>query len=143
MTAKKRTGARPRYTTKPPATEREMSARISAYIAALSPAVRREVKKLRTAVRAAAPDAVEHFSYGIPGLRLDDKALVYYAGWKAHVSLYPIGESIVKANAKALVGCGFSKGTVRFSLDAPPSAPLVAKLVRARIAQVRAGKPVG
>lgn len=123
--------------------EREHAAQIAAYIAALAPAVRREVKKLRTAVRAAAPDAVEHFSYGIPGLRLDGKALVYYAGWKAHISLYPIGESIVKANAKALAGCTFSKGTVRFPLDAPPSAALVAKLVRARIAQVRAGKAVG
>lgn len=118
-------------------------AAISAYIAALPPKVRREVKKLRTAVRAAAPTAVEHFSYRIPGLRLDGKALVYYAGWTAHVSIYPIGESIVKANAKALAGCGFAKGTVRFPLATPPSAALVRKLVKARIAQVRAGKAVG
>lgn len=118
-------------------------AAISAYIAALPPLVRREVRKLSIAVRAAAPTAVEHFSYRIPGLRLDGRALVYYAGWKAHVSMYPIGESIVKANAKALDGCGFSKGTVRFPLAAPPSAALVAKLVKARVSQVRAGKAVG
>ena len=120
-----------------------MAARIRAYIAALPSPVAKEVRTLRAAVRAAAPTAVEHFSYGIPGLRLDGKALVFYAGWKAHVSLYPIGESIVRANAKALEGCGFSKGTVRFPLTAPPSTALVQKLVRARIAQLRAGAKVG
>lgn len=120
-----------------------MSVRIRAYIAALPSPVAKEVRKLRAAVRAAAPAAVEHFSYGIPGLRLEGKALVFYAGWKAHVSLYPIGASIVKANASALAGCGFSKGTVRFPLTAPPSAALVERLVRARIAQLRAGAKVG
>ncbi len=124
-------------------TGRVHTARIAAYIAALPPAVRAEVKKLRAAARKAAPGAVEHFSYGIPGLRLDGKALAFYAGWKAHVSIYPIGESIVKAHASSLRGCTFSKGTVRFPLAAPPSAALVAKLVKARIAQVRASQPVG
>lgn len=128
---------------RPATTGRESAARIRAYIAALPPAVRREVKRIRAAVRAAAPTAVEHFSYGIPGLRLDGKPLVFYAGWKAHVSLYPIGASIVKANAKALAGCGTSKGTVRFALDAPPSAALLRRLVQARVRQVRAGRPVG
>jgi uncharacterized protein YdhG (YjbR/CyaY superfamily) len=128
---------------RPARTPETPAARITAYIAALPPAVRQHVRKLRTAVRAAAPAAVEHFSYGIPGLRLDGKALVFYAGWKAHVSLYPIGASIVKAHAKALAGCSFSKGTVRFPLASPPSATLVRTLVKARIAQLRAGARVG
>jgi uncharacterized protein YdhG (YjbR/CyaY superfamily) len=134
-----------RKATKAPsaAEARATASRISAYIAALPVPVAKEVRKMRIAVRAAAPAAVEHFSYGIPGLRLDGMALVFYAGWKAHVSLYPIGESIVKAHAKALAGCSFSKGTVRFPLTAPPSAVLVRKLVKARIAQVRAGARVG
>lgn len=127
----------------PAAAAKATRASIAAYIAALPPAVRREVRKLRIAVRAAAPGAVEHFSYGIPGLRLDGKALVYYAGWKAHVSLYPIGASIVARHERALAGCGLSKGTVRFPLESPPSAALVRKLVKARIAQLRAGAPVG
>lgn len=116
---------------------------IAAYLATLPPKVRAEVRRIRAAARAAAPEAVEHFSYRIPGLRLDGKPLLYYAGWKEHVSIYPITEGIVRANRALLAGCSFSKGTVRFPLTSPPSATVVATLVRARIRHVRGGGAEG
>jgi uncharacterized protein YdhG (YjbR/CyaY superfamily) len=119
------------------------AAQITAYLATLAPEVRAQVKRIRAAARAAAPEAVEHFSYRIPGLRLDGKALLYYAGWKAHVSIYPIFESIVKEHRALLKGCTASKGTVRFPLESPPSAAAVRALVRARIRYVREGGPEG
>lgn len=109
----------------------------AAYHASFPPAVRRVLRELRAAIIAAAPDAEPHFSYRMPGFRLDGKALVWYAAWRTHVSLYPIGPAIVATHARALRGCTTSKGTVRFPLDAPPSAALVRRLVRARIAQLR------
>lgn len=128
-----------RAAAKPPTAARE----IAAYLATLPPKVRAEVRRIRAAARAAAPEAVEHFSYRIPGLRLDGKPLLYYAGWKAHVSIYPIVEEIVRANRALLAGCSFSKGTVRFPLTSPPSAAVVATLVRARIRYVRGGGAEG
>lgn len=116
---------------------------IAAYLATLPPKVRTEVSRIRAAARAAAPEAVEHFSYRIPGLRLDGKPLLYYAGWKQHVSIYPIFEGIVKANRALLVGCSASKGTVRFPLESPPSAAAVRALVRSRIGHVRGDSPGG
>jgi uncharacterized protein YdhG (YjbR/CyaY superfamily) len=116
---------------------RPAAAEIRAYLAGQPPPVRRQLANLRAAIRSAAPAAVEVFSYGIPGFRLDGRALVWYAGWKQHTSLYPVGDAIKRAFAPRLDAYASSKGSLRFPIANPPSATLVKKLVKARIAQVR------
>lgn len=123
------------------ATTRPVGPLVQAYLAAQPPAARRALKHIRSTIRTTFPRAVESFSYGIPGFRLDGRPLVWYAGWRAHVSLYPIGAAIRRAHAGDLEGCGFSKGTLRFPLDRPPSAALLKKIVKARAAEVRARRP--
>ena len=110
---------------------------IDAYLASLPAKVRSGLRKLRKAMRAAAPEAEEGFSYGMPAFRFEGRPLMGFAAATHHSSLYPMSAAVIRAHAAALTKYETSKGTIRFPHDSPPPPRLVTKLVRARIAELR------
>jgi uncharacterized protein YdhG (YjbR/CyaY superfamily) len=111
---------------------------VRAYLAALPPRARRHMNEIRRIVRSVAPDATESFSYRMPGFRLDNRVFLYYAAFAGHCSIYPMGAKIRRAHAAALKGYKTSTGTIQFPLDSSLPSSLVKRLVRARVAEVRA-----
>lgn len=112
---------------------------VNAYIAKQPPESRRRLKKMRADIRTVAPRVVDGFSYGVPSARLDGQTLVWYAAFKKHTSLFPMTAPIRRQHASALKGYKTATGTVQFPLDKPLPSGLVKRLVRARLAAVRAG----
>jgi len=120
-----------------PADMRKIAAQRRRYLAAQPVRVRRLLNGIRGAIKDAVPQAVEGFTYGIPGFRLDGRPLLWYAGWTQHVSLYPMTGRIKKSLAPQLAKYEMSAGTVRFPLDKPVPIRLVKQLAKMRAAEIR------
>lgn len=107
---------------------------IDEYLATRPKDQRVALEKLRKAIHAAAPKAVECISYQMPAFRLDGKMLVYFAAWANHCAFYP-GPYPLEVHKEELRKYDCSKGTLRFPADKPLPAALVRRLVKTRIAQ--------
>src|SRR5262245_4276377 len=117
------------------------TAEIDAYLATLSRDKRAALERLRKTIRAAAPGAEECISYQLPAFRLDGMALVAFGATAKHCAFFPMSGTTVQAHATELERFDTSKGTIRFQPDDPLPAPLVRRLVKARIAENAAKRP--
>ncbi len=113
---------------------------IDDYIAAFPAAVRSRLEALRRTIRAAAPGAVEAISYRIPAFKHGGGALIYFAGHKTHVGLYPVAAHGTELAAQ-LAPYASGKATLKFPLDRPLPLALVARVVRAKLQPAAAPAP--
>lgn len=101
---------------------------IDEYIAGYPPEVQAILKKVRSTIKSAAPDAVEAIKYQIPTFVLNGN-LVSFAAYKQHIGLYPIPAGTQKFQ-KAIAVYRAAKSTLRFPLDEPIPYDLISQLVK-------------
>jgi uncharacterized protein YdhG (YjbR/CyaY superfamily) len=105
---------------------------IDEYIKTFPKDVQRVLQDVRETIRKAAPEAMETISYRIPTFKLDGKYLVYFAGFKTHVGVYPAPKGD-GAFQKRIARYRSGKATIRFALDEPIPHGLLGKIVKFRI----------
>lgn len=110
---------------------------IDEYIANFPPKTQGLLQKVRQTIKKAAPKAEEKISYQIPAFTLNGGYLIYFAGYKNHLSVYPAprGHKEFKDVLAAYAG---GKGTVQFPLDEPIPFRLITKIVKFRVKEVLA-----
>lgn len=101
---------------------------IDDYIAAYPPDVQKVLKKVRSTIKAAAPDATEAIKYQIPTFVLNGN-LVSFAAYKQHIGVYPVPAGTQKFQ-QAIAVYRAAKSTLRFPLDEPIPYDLIAQLVK-------------
>jgi len=106
---------------------------IDEYIAGFPTDVQKLLKKVRSTIKKAAPRAEEGISYKIPTF-YEDGYLIYFAGYKNHISVYPAPRGVDKFK-KELAAYDGGKGTVKFPLDKPIPFDLIARIVKFRLEQ--------
>lgn len=114
----------------------DTAGKVEDYLAAAPPEARAALEKLRKTIRAAAPEATEGFSYGMPAFKLHGRPLILYAAFKNHCSIFPTSTAVMDVFRKELDRYETSKGTIRFPATNPLPATLVKKLVKARIKEI-------
>lgn len=102
---------------------------VDEYIAGFSKETGQVLARIKQIISEEVPEGVWSISYGVPVIKKDGKYVIYFGGYKEHVSLYPIPagpESFLAKINEYIAG----KGTLRFYLDKPVPYELVREVVK-------------
>jgi uncharacterized protein YdhG (YjbR/CyaY superfamily) len=114
---------------------------VAAYLASFPKDVQVTLRAVRGVLRKALPRADETLSYNIPTYKVDDQVVIYFAGWKSFVSVYPALVADA-ALTEAMAPYRASKGTLQFPYGEPVPLKLIERLAKAR-AKDAAAKAAG
>ncbi len=109
-------------------TDKKPYTTIDEYISTFPADIQAILGKMRQSIQKVAPDAVETISYGIPTFNLNGKHLVFFAGWKQHISLHPLPAGD-EAFQQEIAHYKRARGTIQFPLDKPLPYELVEQIV--------------
>ncbi|HXZ78922.1 MAG TPA: DUF1801 domain-containing protein [Terriglobales bacterium] len=109
---------------------------VDEYIAAQPEGIRPKLEQVRAAIRIAVPEAVEYIGYGMPGYKLHGKAMLYFAGFKEHYSLFAASGTFLAALEGELKSYELGKGTIHFPFTEPVPVKLITRIAKLRAAGI-------
>ena len=110
-------------------------ASVDEYIGTFPADVQAILARVRQAILCAVPTAAETISYQMPTFTLGGAPLLYLAGWKHHISLYPAPRGD-EAFEQRLGPYRSGKSTVKFPLSGPVPYDLIERVARLRRADL-------
>src|SRR5262245_45037513 len=117
--------------------DHRLPATVDRYIAGFPRDIQQVLTVLRRTIRKAIPDAAEGISYGMPTYKLNDRHVIYFAGWKHHYSIYPVTGRLIEVFKDDLSPYEVNgKGTIRFPLTEPVPERLIEAIAKFRAKDV-------
>jgi uncharacterized protein YdhG (YjbR/CyaY superfamily) len=108
---------------------------VAEYIARFPADVQPILEEVRKAILQVTPEAEETISYDMPTFRLEGSYVIYFGGWKKHVAIYPVTETMAGKLKEELKEYKGSKNSVHFPLSKPIPVDLIRKIVEAKLAE--------
>jgi uncharacterized protein YdhG (YjbR/CyaY superfamily) len=109
-------------------------ATVEEYIGSFPDEVQDILREVRRTIQAAVPEASERISYQMAACTLGGRDLVYFAGWKRHVSVYPVPTEDADLTQE-LAPYLAQRGTLRFPFGKPVPYPLIGRVAAALAGQ--------
>jgi uncharacterized protein YdhG (YjbR/CyaY superfamily) len=100
---------------------------VDSYIASFPDESRAGLEAVRLALRSVLPQAEESISYAIPALKLDGRPVIYFAGAKKHIGVYPAPTGDA-AFEDAIAPYRSGRATLRFMLSKPLPLDLISRI---------------
>jgi uncharacterized protein YdhG (YjbR/CyaY superfamily) len=108
---------------------------VDEYIESFDGLAKKRVTEMRAVVRKKLPDAEERISYNIPAYFMDKKLIIYFAGFKSHISMYP-GRTNSDAYNTLAAKYAHGKSTARFSHSEPLPIKIIDKFITVRLKEL-------
>ena len=95
---------------------------IDAYLADLPADQRAALERVRTELHRLVPDAEESMGYGMPVIKHQGQGVLWFAGWKKHLSIYPLTDSFLAAARSGARGVRAHEGEPPLHARCPAAA---------------------
>ena len=109
-------------------TEKKPVTTIDEYIQTFPADVQAILEKIRQTIHQAVPEVQETIRYGMPTFDLNGQHLVFFAGWKQSISIYPLPAGNAAFQQK-IAPYKNEKSTLRFPVDKPLPYDVVGEMV--------------